>query len=218
MATPMNRFLRRAALVSFMAFAAGGSASATTILVLGDSLTAGYGVERHEAFPAVLADKAKAAGHDVEVINGGVSGDTTAGGLRRLNWLLNRHVDILILGLGANDGLRGLSPETTAENLQAIIDAAKATFPDLRIVLAGMRMPPNLGPDYGRRFEEVFPQVAARNDALLVPFLLEGVGGNAAMNLGDRIHPNPAGHRIVAENVWQILRPLLEDLDGANAD
>ncbi len=189
------------------------SASATTVLVLGDSLAAGLGVERHEAFPALLEEKAKAAGHSgVEVVNAGVSGDTSAGGLRRLPWLLNREIDILILELGANDGLRGISPETTGKNLQAIIDAARKKYPDLRVIVAGMRMPPNMGADYEKSFESVFPKIARDNDALLVPFLLEGVGGNVAMNQDDRIHPNPAGHRIVAENVWKILGPLLEAL------
>lgn len=205
---PMLRFVSSLVLALCL-----GSASATTVLVLGDSLTAGLGVESDEAFPALLEEKAKAAGHTgVAVINAGVSGDTSAGGLRRLPWLLNREIDILILGLGANDGLRGISPETTARNLQAIIDTAKKKYPGLRVIVAGMRMPPNMGAEYEKSFEAVFPNIAETNGALLVPFLLDGVGGNVAMNQDDRIHPNAAGHRILAGNVWKVLGPLLKSM------
>ncbi len=205
----MFRFFRHAILV----FALIGIAPATTVLVLGDSLAAGLGVERDEAFPALLEGKAKEAGREVEVINAGVSGDTTAGGLRRLNWLLNREIDVLILELGANDGLRGIPPETTAANLQAIIDATTKKFPEIRVIVAGMQMPPSMGREYTTKFQEVFPKVAAANDALLVPFLLEGVGGNVELNQNDRIHPNPKGHVILADNVWKVLGPVLDGED-----
>lgn len=188
---------------------------ATTVLVLGDSLAAGLGLERDEAFPALLEKKAEAAGHEVEVINAGVSGDTTAGGLRRLNWLLNREIDVMILELGANDGLRGIPPETTAKNLQAIIDTTKKKFPETRIIVAGMRMPPNFGAEFGARFEQVFSKVATDNEALLVPFLLEGVGGKTELNQGDRIHPTAEGQVILADNVWKVLGPLLDSMDEA---
>ncbi len=190
-------------------FALAAASSATTVLVLGDSLAAGLGVERGQAFPALLEAKAKAEGMDVQVINAGVSGDTSAGGLSRINWLLNRKTDILILELGANDGLRGIPPATTAKNLQAIIDAAKKKHPGIRIVIAGMKMPPNLGPEYTREFENIFPKLAGDNNAHLVPFLLEGVGGVPELNQNDRIHPNEQGQRILAENVWNVLGPLL---------
>jgi len=185
------------------------SAGGTTVLVLGDSLAAGLGVGRDEAFPALLAGLAEKDGHGIEVVNGGVSGDTSAGGLRRIAWLLKRPVDILILELGANDGLRGIPPETTAENLQGIIDAAKEKFPGIRVLIAGMKMPPNLGEEYGEKFEKIFQELAQANRAGLVPFLLEGVGGNPELNQEDRIHPNAAGHRRLAENVWPFLKPLL---------
>lgn len=207
----LRKFLR--AMIAGM-FCLSGIAGGTTVLVIGDSLAAGLGVERDEAFPAVLADLAKQNGQTIEVINGGVSGDTSAGGLRRIGWLLNRPVDVLILELGANDGLRGITPESTAENLQGIIDAAKKKFPAIRIVIAGMKMPPNLGADYAERFEKIFPGLAEKNDAALVPFLLEGVGGVAELNQDDRIHPNPAGQRRLAANVWAVLAPLLKQPAG----
>jgi acyl-CoA thioesterase-1 len=187
-------------------------AAPVTVLVLGDSLAAGLGVERDEAFPALLETMAKTEGLPVVVVNAGVSGDTSAGGRGRINWLLNRKTDVLVLELGANDGLRGIPPETTTENLQAIIDAAKTKYPDIRIVIAGMKMPPNLGPDYGAKFEQIFPRLAADNEALLVPFLLENVGGVADLNQEDRIHPNARGHRLIADNVWKHLGPLLRSI------
>lgn len=183
----------------------------TTVLVLGDSLAAGLGVEREEAFPAVVQELAKKDGKEIEVINGGVSGDTSAGGLRRIGWLLNRPVDVLLLELGANDGLRGIAPESTASNLQGIIDAARKKYPEVRVVVAGMKMPPNLGEEYGAKFEAVFPALAKKNDAELVPFLLEGVGGVPEFNQGDRIHPNAEGHRILAGNVWVVLKKVLDE-------
>jgi acyl-CoA thioesterase I len=193
------------------------SAEPRRILVFGDSLTAGYGIDPGLAFPAVLQEKIAAAGLDYEVVNGGVSGDTTAGGLRRIDWLLQRPVDILLLELGANDGLRGIPLDSTKRNLQAIIDRARARYPDVRLVIAGMLVPPNLGPDYTQRFREIFEEVASENEAVLIPFLLEGVAGRPDLNLPDGIHPTPAGHRIVAENVWSALGPLLaggEDQGG----
>jgi acyl-CoA thioesterase-1 len=183
----------------------------TTVLVLGDSLAAGLGVEREEAFPSVVQELAKKDGKEIEVINGGVSGDTSAGGLRRIGWLLNRPVDVLLLELGANDGLRGIAPESTASNLQGIIDAARKKYPEVRVVVAGMKMPPNLGEEYGAKFEAVFPALATKNEAALVPFLLEGVGGVPEFNQGDRIHPNAEGHRILAGNVWVVLKKVLEE-------
>jgi acyl-CoA thioesterase-1 len=180
------------------------------VLVLGDSLAAGLGVDPGEAYPALLQKKIDAAGLNFTVINGGVSGDTSAGGLRRLPWYLSRKIDVLILELGANDGLRGLPPAATRTNLQAIIDAAKTAYPGIKIVIAGMRLPPNLGRDYTDAFEKIFPALARENQAALVPFLLEGVGGNPDLNAPDQIHPTAEGHKIVAETVWKILKPALE--------
>jgi len=185
------------------------------ILILGDSLAAGSGVDSEEAFPALLQSKIDSAGLKYEIINAGVGGDTTAGGLRRTDWLLRRKIDVLVLELGGNDGLRGVAPATTRTNLQTIIDRTKAKYPEVKIVIAGMQMPPNMGEEYNSAFRNVFPELAKANKAALVPFLLEGVGGKEEFNLPDQIHPNPEGHRIVAENVWKVLGPLLSS--GASA-
>ena len=182
-----------------------------TVVVLGDSLAAGYGVDSAEAFPALLQQKISVAGLPFKIVNAGVSGDTTAGGLRRLDWVLKRPVDVLLIELGGNDGLRGLAPETTRTNLQAIIDKTRQQRPGARFVIAGMQMPPNLGEEFIRKFERVFPEVAKANGAALIPQLLAGVGGDPKLNLPDRIHPTPQGHQLVAETVWKILRPVLEE-------
>ncbi|MFZ0428268.1 MAG: arylesterase [Acidobacteriota bacterium] len=179
------------------------------LLVLGDSLTAGYGLDPSLAYPALLQKKIDAAGLDVEVVNAGVSGETSAGGARRIDWLLKRRVDVLLLELGANDGLRGIPLDSTEANLQRIIDATRSRFPDVRIVVAGMLVPPNLGPDYSRAFRELFRDLATRNHATLIPFLLEGVAGKRELNQADGIHPTPQGHEVVAENVWKVIRPIL---------
>ena len=177
---------------------------------MGDSIAAGYGVEPDEAFPAVLQRKIEKAGLNYKIVNAGLSGDTTAGGLRRVSWLLRRPVDILLLELGGNDGLRGISPEETRRNLNGIIAKTKEKYPQALIVVAGMQMPNNMGEEYTQAYREVFPAVAAEHKAVLVPFLLEGVGGTAEFNQEDRIHPTPAGHQIVAENVWRVLKPVLQ--------
>ena len=179
------------------------------IVFLGDSLTAGFGVQPSEAFPALVAEKIRAAGLPFEVENAGLSGDTSAGGLRRIDWLLQRPIDILVIELGANDGLRGLELKSMKENLQAIIDKTRAKNPAVKIVLAGMQVPPNLGAEYATGFQRVFNELAHDNNATLIPFLLEGVGGQRELNQADLIHPNPAGHRIVAELVWRTLEPIL---------
>ena len=179
------------------------------ILVLGDSLAAGYGLDPGQAFPLVLQEKIDAAGLPFEVINASLSGDTSAGGLRRLDWLLKRKIDVLVLELGGNDGLRGLSPETTRTNLQAIIERTKAKYPNAKVLIAGMQMPANMGPEYVAAFRQIFPDLAHANKASLLPFLLEGVAGRTDLNLPDRIHPTAEGQKIVAENVWKALKPLL---------
>lgn len=185
------------------------SGTSGVILVLGDSLAAGYELDPEQAFPAVLQRNIDRESLDFEVVNAGVSGETTAGGLRRLNWLLQRPVDILILELGANDGLRGVPLEATKQNLQAIIDQTRQKNPEAEILIAGMQVPPNLGPDYATRFRSLFPELARKNDAYLIPFLLEGVAGRPDLNLPDGIHPTAEGHRILADNVWEVLKPLL---------
>lgn len=179
------------------------------ILFFGNSLTAGYGLSPDEAFPAIAAELLQQKGKAVKVINGGLSGETSAGGLTRIDWMLRQPVDILVLELGANDGLRGLPLEQTRLNLQGIINKARAKNPKIKIVIAGMMVPPNMGPEYSEKFQQLFKDLAQKNQAVLIPFLLEGVAGHPHLNLPDGIHPNAAGHRIVAQTVLQYLEPLL---------
>ena len=181
-----------------------------SVVVLGDSLAAGYGLDPSEAFPALLQKKIDDAGLNFTVVNAGVSGDTSAGGLRRVDWLLKRPVDVLVLELGGNDGLRGIAVGSTRTNLQAIIDRAKQKYPQLKIVIAGMQMPSNMGQEYTAAFLKIFPDLAKANDAALIPFLLDGVGGKPELNQPDLIHPTAEGQKIVANNVWQVLKPVLE--------
>lgn len=185
------------------------SSDAKTILFFGDSLTAGYGLEPSQAFPALIQEKINSLGWNFRAINAGVSGETTAGGLRRIDWVLRRPVDVFVLELGANDGFRGLPVEAAKQNLQAIIDRTKSKYPGVQVVLAGMQVPSNLGRDYTTRFRTIFPELAEANNAALIPFLLESVGGVPELNLPDGIHPTPAGQKIVAENVWKVLEPVL---------
>lgn len=177
------------------------------VVFLGDSLTAGYGLREAEAFPAILATLLQDRGTAVRIVNAGVSGDTSAGGLRRLPWLLTQHPDVLVVGLGANDGLRGLPVEHTRENLEAIVTAAQRE--GARVLLLGLRLPPNLGRDYVAGFEAVYRDVAEETGAALVPFFLEGVGGVAALNQEDGIHPTAEGQRKIAATVLPHLLPLL---------
>jgi len=192
-----------------LAAAAQGEAPAR-VLFFGDSLTAGYGVAPEVAYPARIREKIDARSLPAEVAVGAVSGDTSAGGLRRIDWMLRRPVDVFVLALGANDGLRGIEPGATEANLQAILDKVLARYPDAEILIAGMRMPPSMGKEHTEAFAAIYPRLAEANDATLIPFLLEGVGGRLDLNLPDRIHPNAAGHAILAETVWQYLEPLLD--------
>ncbi len=177
------------------------------LVFLGDSLTAGLGLGEESAFPAVVAEALAREGAGVEVVNAGVSGDTSAGGLARLDWILRQRPDVLFVALGANDGLRGIPPEATEENLRGIVERARAA--GARVLLAGMRLPPNYGPDFGGRFEAIFPRLAGELEVPLVPFLLEGVGGRPELNLADGIHPNAAGHERIAETVLPLVRQAL---------
>jgi acyl-CoA thioesterase-1 len=182
------------------------------ILFLGNSITAGYGLDPSQAYPALIQEKIDAKRWQFKVVNAGQSGDTSAGGLSRMDWLLRNRVDILVLELGGNDGLRGLPVETTRKNLQAIIDRTRAKYPAAKIILAGMMVPPNMGRDYGQKFEAIFRDVAKKNRATLIPFVLEGVGGVPELNLSDGIHPSAKGQEMVAVNVWKVLEPLLRSL------
>jgi acyl-CoA thioesterase I len=181
------------------------------IVFFGDSLTAGYGLAdpAAEAYPALIQEKIDKAGLNWRVVNAGLSGETTSGGVRRIDWVLRQPVEIFVLALGANDGLRGISPALSRTNLQQIIDRVRAKNPKVKLVVVGMQMPPAMGADFAQAFEAVFPAVAEKNHAALVPFLLEGVGGRADLNQGDRIHPTAEGHAVIAETVWKVLRPLL---------
>ena len=182
-----------------------------TIVFFGDSLTAGYGLAdpSTEAYPALIQEKIAGAGLNWRAVNAGLSGETTSGGLRRVDWILRQPVDIFFLALGANDGLRGIDPGVSRSNLQKIVDRVRNKNPAVKLVLAGMQMPPAMGRDFSREFEKMFPEVAEKNHAVLVPFLLERVGGQIDLNQADRIHPTAKGHAIIAETVWKVLRPLL---------
>jgi acyl-CoA thioesterase-1 len=190
------------------------SAAATrTLVFFGDSLTAGYGLDdpAKEAYPALIQEKISAANLPWRVVNAGLSGETTAGGLRRVDWILRQPVDIFVLALGGNDGLRGIEPAVSETNLQGIIDRVRAKNPQVKIVLAGMMMPDVMGADYARAFGAMYPALAEKNHVTLVPFFLKGVGGVPAMNQPDGIHPTPAGHAVIAETMWEAIRPLLSD-------
>jgi len=192
------------------ASAASAGTETKTVLFFGDSLTAGYGLEDASAqsFPAVIQQKITAAGLPWRVVNAGLSGETSAGGLRRIDWILRAPVDVFVLELGANDGLRGLPLDAIRANLQAIIDRVRAKNPSVKIVIAGMKMPVNLG-DYANAFADIFPSLAKANQAALIPFLLESVAARLELNQPDGIHPNAEGARLVADTVWKTLEPLL---------
>ena len=194
----------------------GAKAASTTaegrprVVILGDSITAGYGLSPEEAYPALLQQKADAAHLDFEIVNAGLSGDTTAGGLRRVDWALSAGAKVLVVALGGNDGLRGIPTQQTAANLAGIIKEARAKAPGITVLVAGMQMPPSMGVDFARTFGALFPRVASENGAVLVPYLLQGVGGVEKLNQADSIHPTAEGQRIVAENVWSVLRGVLK--------
>jgi acyl-CoA thioesterase-1 len=183
------------------------------VLVLGNSIAAGAGVSPQEAFPALLQQKVDSLGWDARVQNAGVSGETTAGGRQRIGWLLQDSVDVLVLELGGNDGLRGIDPSVTRENLRGIIDTTLTTYPQAQVLLAGMQIPPNLGQTYTQQFRQVYPEVAGAYDRVtLIPFILQDVAGVDSLMQDDGIHPTAAGHRLVARTVWKQLRPILAEM------
>lgn len=179
------------------------------IVFFGNSLTAAYGLEPEQGFPALIQAKIDSLGLAYKVINAGLSGETTAGGNERVDWILQQPVDVFVLELGGNDGLRGINPDATYANLQSIINKVKTKYPNANIILTGMEAPPNMGADFTKAFRQVFPRLAKENDLQLIPFLLDGVGGHPELNLPDGIHPNVQGQYIVADNVWEVLQPLL---------
>lgn len=177
-----------------------------TIVFFGNSLTAGYGLDPSQAFPALVQQKLDSLNLPYRVVNAGVSGETTSGGNARIDWILKQPLDMFVLELGANDGLRGIALNETKKNLQAIIDKVKAKNPEATIVIAGMLMPPNMGEQYTSQFRAIYPDLAKENNLPLIPFLLQGVGGESKYNQADGIHPTAEGHKIVAETVWQVLK------------
>lgn len=183
--------------------------STKRIVILGDSITAGYGLDPEQAYPALLQAKIDDAGLHYTVANAGVSGDTTAGGLRRVAWAMGAGADVLIIALGGNDGLRGTSPEETKKNLLGIVAKARTKNPDIEVLLAGMQMPDNMGTDFTTRFKAVFPEAAEESEAILIPYLLEGIGGVEKLNQPDGIHPTAEGQAEVSENVWKVLKPVV---------
>ncbi|MEP2059885.1 MAG: arylesterase [Maribacter litoralis] len=184
------------------------------ILFYGNSLTAAYGLDVKEGFPNRIQQRIDSLGLDYKVINSGLSGETTSGGLNRLDWVLNQPVDIFVLELGANDGLRGIPISETMNNLQEMIDMVKDKNPDTKIILAGMQIPPNMGADYASQFKAMYPALAQSNNTYLIPFLLEGVAGIPELNLEDGIHPTAEGQRIVTNNVWEILKTIVLPVRG----
>lgn len=180
-----------------------------TILFFGNSLTAGWGLEPEEGFTGIIQHRLDSLGLPYQVINGGLSGETTASGLNRLDWFLEDEPYIFVLELGGNDGLRGIPVAETKKNLEQIIKKVHEKYPQAVIILAGMQIPPNMGKSYSEEFRAIFPDLAEENRVTLIPFLLEGVAGEPDLNLPDGIHPSKEGHRLVAETVWEYLEPLL---------
>lgn len=179
------------------------------IMFFGNSLTAGYGLEEGEDFPSIIRNRIDSLGMDYDVINAGLSGETTSNGLERISWVLREPVDIFVLELGANDMLRGTSVAATHQNLRSILDVVNEKSPGAKIIVAGMQALPNMGADYGNVFNAIFPSLAKEYKGSLIPFFLDGVAGIEELNLPDRKHPNIEGQKIVAENVWEVLQPLL---------
>lgn len=191
---------------------ASGEGAPMTVLFYGNSLTAGFGVDPDEAFPQLVQNKIDGLGWPFRVINGGVGGETTAGGLSRIDWVLQNRPDVFILELGGNDGLRGVDPGVTRRNLRAIIRRVRERYPATKIILAGMQAPPNMGQRFVTEFREIYPELAQSERVLLIPFILEGVGGIPELNQPDGIHPTAEGHAIMAELVWKALEPVLKGL------
>ena len=185
------------------------AAKKKTIVFFGNSITAGYGLDLSEAFPARIQERLDSMNMPYKVVNAGVSGETSSGGRSRIDWILKQEVDIFVLELGGNDGLRGIPITETKKNLQTIIDKVKGKYPAAKIIITGMQIPPNMGKKYTTEFRSMYPDLAKQNNISIVPFILEGVGGNAELNLSDGIHPTAEGHRILANNVWNVLKGLL---------
>lgn len=186
-----------------------------TVVFFGTSLTAGLGLEPEQSYPALVEKLAAADGKPIKVVNAGLSGETSAGAVRRIDWVLKSPADLVVIESGANDALRGLDPDSARSNIDRVVESVKRAQPKARIVLVQMEAPPNFGPAYTRRFHAIYPEVAAREHLVLMPFLLDGVAGVSSLNQADGVHPNPAGSKIVAANVWKSLAPLVKEMAPA---
>lgn len=209
----MKRLLTAIVFVFLLPAVMNGQASAERILFFGDSITAGYGVGEDQAFPAFIQQKIDSLDWNYKAVNGGSSGETSAGGLRRIDWVLQQPVSVFVLELGGNDGLRGIDLDATKDNLQNIIEKVESKYPDAKIIITGMQVPPNLGPEYTQQFKEMYPELAEENDTKLIPYFLDDLGGDSELMQSDGIHPTEEGHKLLAEKVWEVLKPMLQRMN-----
>ncbi|NIT56838.1 MAG: arylesterase [Aliifodinibius sp.] len=206
----MKRIFTAIVLIFLLPMLLVGQEKPKRILFFGDSITAGYGVGEENAFPAFVQQKIDSLDWNFKAVNGGSSGETSAGGLSRIDWMLRQPVSVFVLELGGNDGLRGIDLDATKKNLQKIIDRVEAKYPDAEIVITGMQVPPNLGPEYTSNFKEIYPELAEVNNAELIPYFLDDLGGDSELMQSDGIHPTEAGHKLLAEKTWKVLKPILQ--------
>lgn len=206
----MKRILTAIVLICLLPMLLYGQESSKRVLFFGDSITAGYGIGEENAFPALIQQKIDSLDWDFKAVNGGSSGETSAGGLRRIDWMLRQPVYVFVLELGGNDGLRGIDLDATKKNLQQIIDKVESEYPDAKIVVTGMQVPPNLGSEYTNKFKEMYPELAEDNNAELIPYFLDDLGGDSELMQSDGIHPTEKGHQLLAKKVWEVLKPILE--------
>ena len=206
----MKRIFTAIVLIFLLPMLLVGQEKPKRILFFGDSITAGYGVGEENAFPAFVQQKIDSLDWNFKAVNGGSSGETSAGGLSRIDWMLRQPVSVFVLELGGNDGLRGIDLDATKKNLQKIIDRVEAKYPDAEIVITGMQVPPNLGPEYTSNFKGIYPELAEENNAELIPYFLDDLGGDSELMQSDGIHPTEAGHRLLAEKTWKVLKPILQ--------
>lgn len=205
----MKRIVTAIVLIALFPMMIYGQESTKRILFFGDSITAGYGVGEDYAFPKRVQQKIDSLGWNFKAVNGGLSGETSAGGLSRIDWMLRQPISVFVLELGGNDGLRGIDLDATRQNLQLIIDKVESKYPNVSIVITGMQVPPNLGPEYTRKFKDIYPQLAKANNAELIPYFLDELGGDSDLMQSDGIHPTEAGHKVLAEKTWEVLKPIL---------
>ncbi len=187
--------------------------STNRIMFFGDSITAGYGIDTQNAFPALIQQKIDSLDWNYKAVNAGLSGETSAGGLRRIDWMLRQPVSVFVMELGGNDGLRGIDLDATEKNLQKIIDKVEAKYPDTKIIVTGMQVPPNLGPEYTQKFKEMYPELAEKNDTELIPYFLDDLGGDSELMQSDGIHPTAKGHQKLAQKIWDTLKPMLQNMN-----